>query len=251
MIGFDADQDCSHVAVAAYAKGARFCCRYLKNLSPAEITALHAAGLAIVLIWETTATRALAGALAGTVDGHLAAGQAIALGVPLRATVAIYATADFDVTEAQQGAVMAYLDAFDATVGYSYRTGAYANGAICALAIQRGRYAWLAGGMGMRGSAAFLASGKATIVQSVGDKADLDLGIDIDSDTAIDGDIGAWLPDAAVVPPPVPEPFYSIPDAKTLQHMLNVAGASPQLVEDGLWGERSAAALAAHYATGG
>ena len=45
LIGFDADQDCSRVAVAAKAKGVAFVCRYLKNLSVRETRALAAAGL--------------------------------------------------------------------------------------------------------------------------------------------------------------------------------------------------------------
>lgn len=256
MIGFDADQDCSHVAAAAYAKGARFVCRYLGRTTRTEIAALHAAGLAVVLIWETTAQRALSGYQAGMDDGRDARAQSTALGAP--ATAAIYATADLDVTAVQQAVVVSYFRGFALTGGV---TGEYANGAVCQACVDQrvGTYTWLAGGMGMRGSQAFRATGRATIVQDVGDKAGLDLGIAIDSDTATDGwAIGAWLPDVAPVPAPAPSPSPAPPPqpsqmdiaissfseaALRLQTLLQIAGLYDGKLE-GDWGPASRAALA-------
>jgi glycoside hydrolase-like protein len=207
--GFDADQDCSHVAAAAVAKGIEFIARYLKNLFAPEVAALHAAGLGIILIFETTATRALGGAAAGTVDGTKAMTQAKALGAPMGAGVAIYATCDWDVTPAQQNIVAAYLEAFAVAVTHGYSMGVYANGAICQLALDQDiAFTWLMGGMGERGSRAFLASGNATIVQGVGDHSPpapandarfpLNLGISIDSDVAMSDEYAMWRPPEVV-----------------------------------------------------
>ncbi len=196
-IGFDADQDCSGVAAAAIAAGASFVCRYLKNLIKTEVDALHAAGLSIVLIWEHEAERALAGYEGGLDDGLDARTMAMVLGAPEH--VAVFATVDFDPTLDQQKVVLDYLRAF-ALRGMS---GNYASGAICQACIDGGigSYSWLAGGMGMRGSVEFAASGRASIIQDVGDKQHLDLGIAIDSDTAYVEDYGAWQ-----VPAPMPMP---------------------------------------------
>jgi len=53
-----------------------------KNLSAAERDALHAAGLGIGLVWESTAARAGAGYAAGLADARAAEAQAAALGYP-------------------------------------------------------------------------------------------------------------------------------------------------------------------------
>ena len=194
-IGFDADQDCSGVAAAAVDAGASFVCRYLKNLTLAEAQKLSTAGLKIVSIFESTAKRALGGAANGTEDGARALEQAGLLGQPQGS--AIYATADFDTTSAQQSSVLAYFRAFKVALEGQGKLGVYANGATCQTAFDAGiaDYTWLAGGMGMRGSREFAESGKATLVQDVGDKKNLDLtGIrdDIDSDTAYAEDYGGW-----------------------------------------------------------
>lgn len=65
-----------------------------KNLSPGERDLLQAQGLAIGLVWETTADRALQGAQAGTQDALLANGQADDLGYP--ADSCIYYAVDTD-----------------------------------------------------------------------------------------------------------------------------------------------------------
>lgn len=191
-IGFDADQDCSSVAADAVAKGVAFVCRYYKNMSLDEAQALSAAGLKIVSIWETGAERALAGAAAGTDDGTRARNAGAALGQPQGA--AIYATADFGETQGEDAAVFAYLAAFKEALGGQAKLGVYGEGAVCQHALDLGLadYTWLAGGMGMRDSPAFRDSGRATIVQDVGDKQELALGIDIDSDVARDDNYGGW-----------------------------------------------------------
>lgn len=65
-----------------------------KALSSVEAKALHDAGLAITLVWETTAGRAGAGSAAGAADARDANKLADALGVPK--DVVIFYAVDFD-----------------------------------------------------------------------------------------------------------------------------------------------------------
>lgn len=193
IVGLDTDTPVSaEVAFAAYDKGARFVCRYTKNLTPGEIQALSTAGLMIVSIFESTALRALGGAAAAYADARKARLQMEALGQPVGS--GLYATADFDVTPAQEPDVLTYFTAFKSALDGHAKLGVYANGAICQLVLDKGiaDYTWLAGGMGMRGSREFLAAGKATIVQDVGDAQHFRLGIDIDTDRAMAEDYGQW-----------------------------------------------------------
>ncbi|HEX3862752.1 MAG TPA: glycoside hydrolase domain-containing protein [Stellaceae bacterium] len=237
-IGFDADQDCSHVAALAVERGATFVCRYLKNLSVAEARTLSAAGLSIVSIFESTAQRSLSGGAGGTADGTKALTQARSIGQPSGS--AIYFAVDFDATSAQTTVVLAYLAAARAALGGAYKMGAYANGAACQAARnhQLVDYTWLAGGMAMRGSADFAAAGRATMTQDVGDKRGLNLGISIDSDVALTADFGGWqvgVATVAVAPvqtPPLPthpDPVYGAVYA--LQTALSVAGEAVGAVD--------------------
>jgi Domain of unknown function (DUF1906) len=65
-----------------------------KDLTTAEVTMLHAAGLGIGLVWETTATRAGEGQAAGAADALAADAQADALGYPL--TCPLFYACDYD-----------------------------------------------------------------------------------------------------------------------------------------------------------
>ena len=72
---------------AIVASGYSACLRYLsytpaKNLSAPEAASLHAVGLGIGLVWETTAARATAGFAAGVSDMQAAIAQALGLGYP-------------------------------------------------------------------------------------------------------------------------------------------------------------------------
>lgn len=254
IIGFDADQDCSHVATLAVSRGAAFVARYLKNLSAAEAQALSDAGLKIVSIFESGAKEALTGAPGGLRDGAKALQQAQALGQP--AGSCIMATADFDEQSSQDGASLAYLRAFKSQIG-AYTLGVYGNGALCYACLDQGiaAYTWLAGGSGMRGTKAFAASGKATIVQDVGDKRDLNLGISIDSDVAQSKEYGGWLlgaPPAVSIPAPPsrgvnPHSDGSDDIAKTidlLQVQLQRAGFYKGAI-DGLFGPQTYSAVLA------
>jgi hypothetical protein len=121
---------------ALKAAGVKFACRYLshdpsKNLDPAEAKALAAAGLDIVVVWETTAARALSGRTFGRMDAREALAQARACGIPNGQ--AIYFAVDFDETAGQAAQVAAYFkgvhDVLDhvgaADMPRSYPVGAY------------------------------------------------------------------------------------------------------------------------------
>lgn len=216
--GLDADQNLSDYAADIKAAGLTFVMRYLKNLSSAEVEALHGAGLSVGLIFETTGDRALGGADAGAEDGAEALRQARALGAP--SSVAIYATVDGDVAEEQLDAVGAYFVAFDGCLWASptegadpvclYRIGGYADGtAISGLRDEGLPLCWLAGAMGWDGSRVFLATGKPDLVQGPTLTAGghwspvpeqplawPDLGFAYDPDVALSDDIGAWNPPA-------------------------------------------------------
>lgn len=71
----------------AKALGKQFGASYLstdsgKNWTTSNLASYHNAGLATVAVWETTATRALAGCAAGASDARSASAQLAALGAP-------------------------------------------------------------------------------------------------------------------------------------------------------------------------
>ena len=83
--------------------GASFACRYLsldpsKNLTPSESAWLRRAGVDRVVVWETTAARALGGPAAGRIDASNAFEQARRCGLPKGGSWAIYFAIDFDAT---------------------------------------------------------------------------------------------------------------------------------------------------------
>jgi hypothetical protein len=97
-----------------------------KSLGKEEAAALHAAGLGIGLVWESTAQRSLEGAQAGTDDGITAAEQARALGVPDGCPLLV-AVADFAATPDQVGTIHDYYFHFRSQVmGWQY--GGYGTG---------------------------------------------------------------------------------------------------------------------------
>lgn len=93
------------------AAGIKGVMRYLsgdpsKNLTLPELQALHAAGLAVGLVWEFGAADVLGGDQAGTRDGKEANAMADALGWP--AGLPIYYATDFDAQPDQFGTIARY-----------------------------------------------------------------------------------------------------------------------------------------------
>lgn len=94
------------------AAGMGFVVRYVstpgnpKNLTLTEAKELHQAGLGIVLVFETTANRALGGLKAGRTDAKSARAQAKQIGYPDAAP--IYYAVDFDMQPDQAKKVVGY-----------------------------------------------------------------------------------------------------------------------------------------------
>lgn len=115
-------------AKALTTAGVHFAARYLshdttgKNLTKAEAVLLSQAGIAIVVVWETTAKRSLAGHAAGVQDARDADAEAKACGMP--AGRPIYFAVDFDASAGQEAAISAYLDGAASVLGKD-RTGVY------------------------------------------------------------------------------------------------------------------------------
>ncbi|GAA3216109.1 hypothetical protein GCM10010468_37960 [Actinocorallia longicatena] len=187
---FGVDYAFSRPSVAALKRaGAKFACRYLshsasKNLSRAEAVSLTAAGIWIVVVWETTAARALAGRAAGAQDARDAAAQAKSFGMP--ADRPIFFAVDFDATASQQDEIHAYLDGAAGVIGRD-RIGLYAGygpmkRAFDARKITYGwqTYAWSGGRWDER-----------ALLQQYRNGVDLD-GADVDYDRAFGADYGQW-----------------------------------------------------------
>ncbi len=107
--------------------GVRFVCRYLshdasKNLRRNEAVSLSKQGISQVVVWESTANRALGGYSAGRGDAESAVAELRALGAPKDAV--IYFAVDFDATPAQQTAINRYLQGAASVIGRS-RVGVY------------------------------------------------------------------------------------------------------------------------------
>ena len=112
------------------ATGIIFVCRSIGaqgalSLTTAELDCLHAAGLDVVLVYETTGVAARGGAAAGTAIGVQAATAAMALGAP-RGTAVYVAETDFGVLPEDVPAVQSFYAAAHAQLRLAgFRSGAY------------------------------------------------------------------------------------------------------------------------------
>ena len=170
-----------------------------KNLTRAQVDAIHTQGLDVGFADEYGATEALGGFAAGRTRALRTIGFAQALGVP--AGVAFYAPADWDVTDAQKPAVLSYATAHDMYLkSAGYRGGLYSGYYTCAYLMSHGyqgllwqTYAW-SGGLWLAGVA---------IRQTV--NGIHIAGADVDRDTAEFIDWGQWPPggrtDTMTTPP--------------------------------------------------
>ena len=222
------------------AAGISFVCRYLstdasKNLSAAERDRLHAAGISIVLVWETTGTEALGGYGQGMADGAAARTQADALGFPK--SLPIYYAVDFNQTASQKQTVLDYLHGVADAEGSKARVGVYGGIASVAAALDAGfgfgwqTYAWSNGQWDIR----------AQLRQTHNDQKIG--GADVDLDQAMAASYGQWTPSDAVNPPsPTPVPVQARPSLSAgatgtwvwvLQRSLMLAGCDPQGVDGG------------------
>ncbi|MBC6458818.1 glycoside hydrolase domain-containing protein [Actinomadura sp. HBU206391] len=146
MSVFGIDYSWGRPGTAALKKaGAKFVCRYLsddpsgKNLTRAEADELSAAGIWVVVVWESAKDRALAGRSGGTADAKAAAAQATACGMP--GDRPIYFAVDFDATAAQQSKINAYLDGAASVIGQR-RVGVYGGYGPVKRSLDAGKAAW-------------------------------------------------------------------------------------------------------------
>jgi hypothetical protein len=143
---FGADFTNSAASVSGFqAAGVKFVCRYLsggtyKDLAVGEAARWAAAGIKVVVVWETTATRALGGHAAGVYDAQKANAELNARG---KAGAPIYFAVDFDVTPAQKPTVVSYFEGVASVLGKD-RTGIYGGYWAVKAVLDAGtvKYAW-------------------------------------------------------------------------------------------------------------
>ncbi|MFI0350429.1 DUF1906 domain-containing protein [Actinomadura sp. 9N407] len=171
-----------------------FVCRYLshdttgKNLTRDEAERLSEAGLSLVVVWETTARRALAGEGAGIDDARHAERQANEIGMPDDRPV--YFAVDFDAQREHQDAIHAYLDGAASVIGRD-RVGVYAGYGPVNRALDAEKaewawqtYAWSGGKWDERAH-----------IQQYSNGHELD-GVSVDHNRATQDDYGQWRLDA-------------------------------------------------------
>jgi Rv2525c-like, glycoside hydrolase-like domain/Putative peptidoglycan binding domain/Fibronectin type III domain len=224
-------------AQALWNAGVTFIARYLspapnsKNLTANEVRSCLAAGIDIITVWETTATRMLSGFAAGVSDARTADVMVNGFGM---AGIPIYFACDFDATSAQQTAINAYLDGVASVIGRA-RTGIYGGYWPVKRAKDAGKatwlwqtYAWSGGNKDPRINLYQYSNGRSLA------------GISVDFDTSMTGDFGQW-PRAGVNVKPE-DLILQIGDTgdpvKYLQGRLNVWNvAHPPLIIDGVFGQ--------------
>lgn len=114
---------------ALAAAGKSFAGRYLypgggKGLTAAEVNDLHAHGVSVFAIFESSAARTLDGYVAGVADARTAQGQLTACGLP--SDQVVYFGVDFDATDGQMPAIDDYLRGAGSVLGQG-RVGVYGS----------------------------------------------------------------------------------------------------------------------------
>lgn len=210
----------AHPAPAAVkAAGYGFACRYMsaiaandangKNLTPPELAALRAAGLAVVVVEESAASRMLGGHAAGVADGQHAQAVTAALGLT---GIPVYFACDFDASVADQVAIDAYLDGAASVISFG-RTGIYSGYWPVKRALDAGkaRWAW---------QAAAWSGGQWDPRAHIRQHGTVTIGgASCDADEAMFADFGQW-PRPAAAPAPVPAAQYPVPAVSAWAHPL-------------------------------
>jgi hypothetical protein len=194
---------------ALAAAGVTFACRYLshspaKNLKLLEASHLSSLGVDLVVVWETTANRALAGHDAGVADANEALRQANRLGMPEDRP--IYFAIDFDATAHQLShEITEYFQGVNEVLGAD-RTGVYGGYRQVGAMFDAGlvgfgwqTYAWSAGHWDARAQIQQYRND-----QSIG-------GVSVDFDRATTADFGQW----SIQLGDFPEPDRNATDATT------------------------------------
>lgn len=203
----------SHPGGAALeAAGKKFACRYLstdskKNLTLTEAEDLAAHGVSCVVVWESTASRALSGHAAGAADAKAAAAQAHAAGMPDGRP--IFFAVDFDATAGQQAKIDAYFDGAASVLGVA-RVGIYGGYHTVKRTLDAGKARWAWQTIAWSGGHW---DPRAVIRQGAQHKIN---GVTCDLNTATAADYGQWTPGHAPTPPPPPKPTVPVVDLSNL-----------------------------------
>jgi Domain of unknown function (DUF1906) len=203
--GLDTTRDVTAQAGAIKAANYDFVARYLsqshwKVISASEATAIAAAGLGLVLIYEDGSTASDYFSFGrGQADANRAAQQASLLSAPT-GTV-LYFAVDYDASQSDiSGTITQYfngvagaLKSYAAANGTSYPAGVYGSGATCSAITSAGlaKYGWLAQSAGWTGHDTY---SDWSIRQNM---PAVVAGLSVDPDDAI-GDFGA-IPPAQLV----------------------------------------------------
>lgn len=186
---------------ALHASGYGFAARYLshdpgKNISAAEANDLRNNGVDVVLVWESTATRALSGHDAGVQDAQAAVAQLADCGAP--ANMPIYFAVDFDANPAQQANIDDYLRGAGSVIGVD-RVGVYGGFYIVERCHDNGTAKWFWQTLAWSGGQQFAGN---HIYQD--GRTDFNGGCDIDE--ARQDNYGQWSKAGAGQPVPAPTP---------------------------------------------
>lgn len=224
MKGVDMARDPGALAGRLKAAGLGFAAGYYsynerKNLTPEGARALTAAGLSIVSVFEAAGNKYSAfNASQGHKDALQALKLAQACGQPEGS--GLYFAVDYDASPAEiDGGITEYFKAVRTALGARFRIGVYGSGMVCDRLDQEllAELFWLGGAMGWRGSRSY---SRAHIRQGLPGNY-YQLGVEVDPNTAIDGDFGQWQV-ADVGPASASENW--IDHFKSLQRQLAGAG---------------------------
>lgn len=179
---------------ALAAAGKRFVIRYVpyggysKGLTASEVADYHAHGIAIVLVWEQVATRALQGFAAGAADATTSRNAAAVLGFP--ADRPVYMGVDFDTNSTQWPALEAYFAGAVSVLSLA-RTGVYGETALLAHLQAKGLASWYWQTSAWSGGAVFA---NRHLLQYLNDQTIN--GVSVDLDRAFKADYGQWPKEA-------------------------------------------------------
>jgi glycoside hydrolase-like protein len=216
---------------ALKSSGATFVVRYIgskdytksrseKWLSPAEAKALHDAGIAVCVVFETAAKRAEDGHDAGAEDAAVCVKELAYCGLP--ADMPVYFAVDYDTTVGPH--ITAYLQGAAEVLGLA-RVGVYAGYKVVKACLDKKlvayawqTYAWSGGKWDPRAHLQQYSNG-----HKIGNAT-------VDYDRAMVADYGQW-PRPSKPLPPAPKPVKDVPTP------------DPKLRVDGKWGSATTKAL--------